>query len=167
MPNIEPPVLETTKFFDTMPYEKIIYCTDSFIWHYTVKDFGLLSCSNISAVEIGFVARKHFTETENYGYHPSYFLEVQATCRDTWGGIAKENGVELVMNISYSVMVLGKNEATWDAINFLQVLDCLRRTAKCKYNKFGEPRPEEEIARLAASMRGPIANTNVTTDPLI
>jgi hypothetical protein len=92
-------------------------------------------------------------------------LEARATCRDPWGGIVKDEGAELFLNISYSVVVLGDNQDKWDALGFSQALDCLRRSAKCKFNKFGESRPEGEVARLAASMRGPIPGTNVTTSP--
>jgi len=44
-------------------------------------------------------------------------------------------------------------------------LNCLRRTGKCKYNRFGEPRLEEKVVRMAASIKSPIIGTNVMISP--
>lgn len=72
---------------------------------------------------------------------------------------------ELRASVAYNVVVLGENENTWDELDFQQVLACLRRAAKCKFNKYGESRPEAEVVRLARKYKNPIVGANVTTSP--
>lgn len=157
---------EPETFFDNFPYEQTIYETTlSRSLPHTINDFGLLACKHMDKIDIAFTAQKQYGDEPELGYHPTYILEARATCYNPGGGIARENDEELMVKICYRVTVLGENEALWDGIGFVQVLNCLRRTAKCKFNHYGEPRTKDEVARMAASIKSPVVGTNVTISP--
>jgi hypothetical protein len=68
--------------------------------------------------------------------------------------------------VRHVVVVMGEKQERWDRMTYEQVVNILRRAGKCKFTRFGEPRDDEEVLRVAKLLPSPVEDTNLVDTPV-